>query len=59
MELILNSRIYIYHLSPFFTIARFKPTTRAPAMAPLPFGKRIAAILRQPSNDFLFFCRQI
>ena len=37
----------------------FKPTTRAPTMAPLPFGKRIAVRMRQPTNDFLFFCRQI
>jgi hypothetical protein len=36
-----------------------KPATRAPAMSPLPFGKRIAGRVRQASDDFLLFCRQI
>ena len=43
-----------------FPFARvLKPTTRAPAMSPLLFRKRIGARVRQAANDFLLFRRQI
>ena len=51
ITLVLGERV------PFATL--FKPTTGAPAMSPLPFGKRIAARVRQASDDFLLFRGQI